>query len=186
MNGFKSFIRFIFVDLFKKIKFWVTNDRLGPDMVLTSWMLHFKSLMLWICKKKFKYFDDTAEFRPGAYAVCSSKISLGKRVVIRPMSLLQADDYAEIIIEDDVLLAAGVYIYVSSHKYDTIGVPVMDQGYYPSKSVVLKKGCWIGSNATILPGVTVGQNAVVGARVVVTKSIPDYGIILNQNFTTVE
>ena len=37
----------------------------------------------------------------------------------------------------------------------------------------MKRGCWVGANAIILPGVTIGENAVVGAGSVVTKSIPD-------------
>ncbi|RYY14386.1 MAG: acyltransferase, partial [Chitinophagaceae bacterium] len=43
----------------------------------------------------------------------------------------------------------------------------------PDEQVVLKKGCWIGANAIILPGVTIGENSVVGAGSIVTKSIPD-------------
>lgn len=42
------------------------------------------------------------------------------------------------------------------------------------KPVVLKRNCWIGAGATILPGVTVGENAIVGAGAVVTKDVePD-------------
>ena len=39
------------------------------------------------------------------------------------------------------------------------------------KPVVLKRNCWIGAGATILPGVTVGENAIVGAGAVVTKDV---------------
>ena len=41
------------------------------------------------------------------------------------------------------------------------------------KPVRLKRGCWIGAGATILPGVTVGENSIVGAASVVTKDVPD-------------
>ena len=37
--------------------------------------------------------------------------------------------------------------------------------------MVLKRNCWIGAGATILPGVTVGENAIVGAGAVVTKDV---------------
>src|SRR3989344_3846093 len=100
-------------EFFDRIKFWQTEDRLGPDMPLTHWRLYFKSTMVKLCQKKFKHFDSTADFRPGAYAFCCSKISLGKRVVIRPGCVLHADDRNTgkgIIIEDDVLVGLNVHV----------------------------------------------------------------------------
>lgn len=158
-----------------RIKFWLSADRLGPDMPLTHWCLYFKSLMVKLCQKKFKRFDKTADFRPGAYAFCCSKISIGKNVVIRPGSILHADERPGekgIIIEDQVLLGSNVHIYTNNHKYDNLNTPIINQGYYPSKQVVLKRGCWIGAAVIILPGVTIGENTVVGAGSVVTKDIP--------------
>ena len=149
---------------------------MGPDIPYTHWRLHFKSTMFNLCKSKFKYFGDHAEFRPGAYAIGCSRISLGKRVIIRPGSMLFADPReggAEIVIEDDVMLGAGVHIYVHNHRFDDPQKQIIDQGNYPSKPVVLKKGCWIGANSTILPGAIIGENSVVGAGSIVTKDIPD-------------
>ena len=159
----------------QRIRFWKEADRIGPDIPYTHWRLHFKSTMLKLCKEKFKYFDDTSDFRPGAYAICCSKISLGKRVVVRPTTMLFADPRvggAGIIIEDDVMMGSGIHIYVHNHRFDTSDVPIIDQGHYVSQEVVLKKGCWIGANTIVLPGVTIGENAVVGAGSLVTKDIP--------------
>jgi acetyltransferase-like isoleucine patch superfamily enzyme len=163
-------------EVWSRIGFWKSADRIGPDIPYTHWRLHFKSSMLRLCKSKFKYFDDSAEFRPGAYAVGCSKISLGQRVIIRPGNMLFADPReggAGITIEDDVMLGSGVHIYVHNHRFDDTNTPIIDQGFYSSAPVVLKKGCWVGANAIILPGVTVGENAVVGAGSVVTKSVPN-------------
>ncbi|MEH6470000.1 MAG: acyltransferase [Halopseudomonas sp.] len=165
--------------LFNKILFWKNADRLGPDIPYTHWRLHFKKLMTPLCKQKFKHFSESAEFRPGAYAVACTRISLGDRVVIRPGCMLFADprlNGAGITIEDGVMLGSAVHIYVHNHRYDDISLPIIDQGHYPSEPVVLKSGCWIGANAIILPGVTVGQNAVVGANSVVTRDIPAYTV----------
>lgn len=41
-----------------------------------------------------------------------------------------------------------------------------------SQEVVLKKGCWLGANTIVLPGITIGENEVVSAGCVVTMSIP--------------
>lgn len=40
------------------------------------------------------------------------------------------------------------------------------------KSVRIKQGAWLGANVTVLPGVTIGENAIVGAGAVVTKDVP--------------
>lgn len=166
-------------EVLDRIRFWKTSNRLGPDIPYTHWRLHFKSTMVGLCKKEFKYFGDGAEFRPGAYAVCCSEISLGRRVIIRPGCRLFADKTGgQITIEDDVMLGSGVHIYVANHRFDGIQIPIIDQGFSPSQPVVLKKGCWIGSNAIILPGTTVGASSVVGAGSIVTKSIPDRVVVV--------
>jgi acetyltransferase-like isoleucine patch superfamily enzyme len=132
--------------------------------------------MLKLCKSKFQEFADSAEFRPGAYAVGCSKIKIGNRVIIRPGVMLFAESNSldnAITIEDDVMMGCGVHIYTNNHKFDNPDIPLIDQGYYPDEAVILKKGCWIGANAIILPGVSIGENSVVGAGSVVTKSVPD-------------
>ena len=129
-----------------------------------------------LCKKKFQSFADSADFRPGAYAVGCSKIRIGERVVIRPGIMLFGDSESletSIIIEDHVMMGCGVHIYINNHKFEDPYTPLIDQGYYPDKAVTLKRGCWIGANAIILPGVTIGENAVIGAGSVVTRSVPD-------------
>lgn len=165
-----------FPELLQRIRFWKSADRIGPDIPYTHWRLHFRSTMVQLCKEKFLSFDETADFRPGAYAICCSKISLGKRVVVRPTSMLFADPReggAGITIEDDVMMGSGVHLYVNNHRFDSPHIPIIDQGHYVSEPVVLKKGCWLGANVIVLPGVTIGENSVVGAGSLVTRSIPD-------------
>jgi len=133
---------------------------------------------------KFKHFAKTAELRPQAYIIGCENISIGERVTIRPMTVLNATK-GEIIIEDDVGIGMGVHIYVCNHRYEAPPVverkdnngnaiypPIIHQGSLQGTTITLKRGCWIGANAIILPGVTIGNNAVVGAGSVVTKSIP--------------
>jgi len=166
----------VILEMIQRIKFWKKTDRIGPDIPYTHWRLYFNSTMTKLCQRKFRNFDKTAAFRPGAYAICCSKISIGKNVVIRPGTMLFADprsDGAKITIEDDVLMGSGIHIYVNNHKFDDPTRSIIEQGHYCSKPVVLKKGCWVGANAIILPGVTIGINAVVGAGSVVTKDVPD-------------
>ena len=54
--------------------------------------------------------------------------------------------------------------------------PIIDQGHSPARTVTLRRGCWVGANVTILAGVEIGENAVIGAGSVVTKSIPAHTV----------
>ena len=169
----------IFGELHERLKFWRGADRIGPDIPLTHWRLHFKSTMQRLCSAKFMRFGDGAEFRPGAYAICCSKISLGRRVIIRPGSMLFADPReggAGITLEDDVMLGSGVHIYVHSHAFDNPDIPIIDQGHYSSRPVVVERGAWLGAGVIVLPGVTIGRNSVVGAGAVVTRDVPPFTV----------
>ena len=155
-------------------------DRIGPDFPLTHWRLYFKGMMQKFCKSKFLYFGDGAEFRAGAYAVSCSKISIGNRVVIRPGCMLFADPRKEgagIIIEDDVMLGAGVHIYVTNHEYKNPLIPIIEQGHCLSKQVILRRGSWIGAGTIILPGVVVGENSVVAAGSVIINNVMSFTVV---------
>lgn len=159
-------------EFFQRIRWSRNSDRIGPDVLFTHWRLHFKSTMKSFCQTKFAFFGKDADVRPGAYVVFCSRVHLGSRVVIRPGSMLFSDPDGFITIEDDVMLGSGVHVYVSNHNFSNPMTPIIDQGSCKFSHVVLKRGCWIGANSIILPGVQVGENAVVGAGSVVTKSVP--------------
>ena len=155
------------------IWFWKA-DRLGPDMLSTHWMLHFKSTMRWICRKKFAHFGEGSEMRPHAWVVHPSRVSIGDNVRLHPGCMLfaQDSDQGRIVIEDQVGIGSGVQIYVSNHRHDRADVPVKLQGHYPPEPVVIRSGAWIGAGAILLPGVEIGNNAVVGAGAVVMRDVP--------------
>jgi len=170
-----KFIILMLKEYFLKLKWDKSADRIGPDLPFTHWRLYFSSQMLKLCTHKFKKFSNSSYFRPGAYAIGCSKIEIGERVVIRPDCKLFGESdslITSILIEDDVLVACGVHMYVNNHKFDNVEIPISYQGYYDDKPIILRRGCWIGANSIILPGVEVGCNSVIGANSVVTKSIP--------------
>ena len=173
-------------ELFKRIDYWAKADRIGPDFPLTHWRLHFDSSMRKLCKKKFLKFDEGAVIRPGVYTEACSKISIGKSVVIRPGTFLFADPTPSgggITIEDFVLIGPCVQFYTNNHSYLDKNLPIYFQGYPPATqadSILVKKGAWIGAGSIILPGVVIGENAVVGAGTVGTKSVPP-GVLFKGN-----
>jgi acetyltransferase-like isoleucine patch superfamily enzyme len=77
-----------------------------------------------------------------------------------------------IIIEDDVMIAPKVSLISESHPLDPSERKALVLG-----KVHIKKNAWIGAAATILPGVTVGENAVVAAGAVVSKDVPDNTVV---------
>ena len=89
---------------------------------------------------------------------------------------LQVYAMKEIIIEDNVLFAANVFISDGFHGYNRIDVPYKDQAMFNLEPIVVGEGCWIGQNVVIMPAVTIGKFAIIGANSVVNKEIPEYSI----------
>ncbi len=92
-------------------------------------------------------------------------ISIGERVFINhACSFL---DMGGITIEDDVLIGPKVNLITENHPLDPA-----DRRALICNPIVIKRNAWIGAAATILPGVTIGENAVVAAGAVVSKDVP--------------
>jgi acetyltransferase-like isoleucine patch superfamily enzyme len=81
-------------------------------------------------------------------------------------------DLGGIVIEDEVLVGPKVSLITENHPVAPEQRKMLDL-----KRIILKRNCWIGANAVILPGVTVGVNSVVAAGSVVTKDVPDNTVV---------
>lgn len=98
------------------------------------------------------------------YTECGINIKLGKNVFINSGCCFQ--DHAGIEIGDGTLIGHQVVIATINHAQD----PVSRADMFP-KPVKIGKNVWIGAHATILPGVTIGDNAIIAAGAVVTKDV---------------
>lgn len=78
-------------------------------------------------------------------------------------------DDANIYIGDNVMFAPGVIVATAGHP---VNPTLREKGYQYNKEVRIGNNVWIGANATILPGVTIGDNTVIGAGAVVSRDIP--------------
>ncbi|AYN02456.1 sugar O-acetyltransferase [Chryseobacterium sp. 3008163] len=116
-----------------------------------------------------KEVQDIAVFTP-IYINYGKHITIGKNVFINFDCTFLA--LGGIIIENDVLIGPKVSLITENHPLNP-----KDRKGLICKSILIKKNAWIGANATILPGVTIGENAIVAAGAVVSKDVPDNTVV---------
>jgi maltose O-acetyltransferase len=124
-----------------------------------------------ILKIKQKNFCIDECIEPNIYIGNGQNISIGYGVQINENVFIQGGK-----IGNFVMIAPNVSILSSSHKFDTIDIPMALQGKIEGKYVVIQDDVWIGRNVVIMPGITVGKGAIIGAGAIVTKDIPPYTI----------
>lgn len=114
------------------------------------------------------------ETKIGTFVEIQKNVIVGSRCKISSHSFLCEG----VILEDEVFIGHGVMftndLYPRASNED--GSLKTDTDWDVVKTLV-KHGASIGSNATILPGVTIGEKAIVGAGAVVTRDVPDYAIV---------
>ena len=109
--------------------------------------------------------DSSFRLLPPFYTDCGKNITVGKNVFINSACCFQ--DQGGLEIGDNVLIGHQVVIATLNHLAD----PLRRADMTP-KPVKIGNNVWIGSHATILPGVTVGDNSIIAAGAVVTKDVP--------------
>lgn len=108
--------------------------------------------------------------RPGR-----SKLLIGARTYIGQNNNIRAAG-AEIKIGANCLIAQNITIVGSNHGV-SMNAPMRDQPFDLIKNgVEIKDDVWIGANCVVLPGVVIGEGAIVGAGSVVTKSLAPYSV----------
>lgn len=117
-----------------------------------------------------KSIDGSTTIFPPFYTNFGRFISLGKNVFINhACSFL---DMGGITIEDDVMIGPRVNLTSENHPLNP-----HDRSTVTLNPIVIRKNAWIGAGATILPGVTIGENAIVAAGAVVSKDVPATTIV---------
>ena len=113
--------------------------------------------------------ESVAVFTP-LYINYGKHTKIGKNVFINFDCVFL--DLGGITIDDNVLIASKVSLLSEGHPVN----PIERQSLVPGH-IHIKKNAWIGAGATILPGVTIGENAVVAAGAVVSKDVPANTIV---------
>lgn len=117
-----------------------------------------------------KVVDTTFGLFPPFYTDCGKNIHVGKNVFINSGCHFQ--DQGGIYIDDGALIGHEVVIATLNHSLN----PQKRANLIPSP-IHIGKNVWIGAHATILPGVSIGDGAVVAAGAVVTKDVPEKTVV---------
>ena len=81
-----------------------------------------------------------------------------------------------VLIGNHVNLAQGITVTALNHIFENSEKRIDEQGVSTS-AVVIEDDIWIGANAVVLPGVTIGHHSVVAAGAVVTKDVPPHSLV---------
>lgn len=146
------------VDIWGKIK-------LGNNIYFGSGVKIYKNNII----EDNVYLGDYVELR------CNGKnrINIGKNTTINKSTLIMGT----VNIENDCLIAPLCVIVGSNHNFSDINNNINKQGL-SSKGIHIKENTWIGAKVTILDGVTIGENSIIGAGTIVTKDIPRNSIVI--------
>ncbi|MFD1913538.1 sugar O-acetyltransferase [Halodurantibacterium flavum] len=103
----------------------------------------------------------------------SLRCDYGYNITVGPRSFVNYDcvflDCNTIAIGAEVQIAPAVHIYTATHPLDAAR---RRAGWESAQPVVIGDGVWLGGGAIVCPGVTIGENTVVGAGAVVTRDLP--------------
>lgn len=108
-------------------------------------------------------------------------VHIGNNVVLGPECMFLTTK-SEIFIGDNVMFGPRVSVITGDHRTDLVGkfmISVTNDEKLPENDlpVFFSGDNWIGANATILKGVTIGEGAVIAANSLVTKNVPAYSVV---------
>jgi UDP-2-acetamido-3-amino-2,3-dideoxy-glucuronate N-acetyltransferase len=110
----------------------------------------------------------------GAFVEIQGGVTIGDRCKISSHSFICEG----VTLEDEVFIGHGVMFTNDIYpRSTTLDGNLKGGDDWELVMTLIKKRAGIGSNATILAGITIGENAIIGAGAVVTKDVPDYAIV---------
>lgn len=110
----------------------------------------------------------------GTFVEIQRDVVIGKHVKIQSHSFI----CSMVTVEDEVFIGHGVMFTNDRYPRSTDGNGnLLGAGDWNGETTLVEKWASIGSNATIICGITIGEGAIVGAGAVVTKDVPPYTIV---------
>ncbi len=118
--------------------------------------------------------DGSTVLESAIIAANQGQVVIGHHSWIGPFCLVYGN--GNVSIGDNVLIAAHTSINTVSHHAERCDIPINNQGIY-CDPVNIGDDVWIGMNAVILQGITIGRGAIVGAGAVVTRDVPAWCVV---------
>lgn len=115
--------------------------------------------------------------RPYVDLWCNGKVSVGEGSEVGTRSRISIAN--ELQIGQNVLISPDVYITDCDHEYRDIDIPIIKQGIVINNNKIeIGDSSYIGIHSVIVGNVKIGKHCVIGANSVITKSIPDYCVVV--------
>ncbi|MDT0294655.1 acyltransferase [Mesonia ostreae] len=132
------------------------------------------TIRVWYVAKVLKImpYDKQSKLEPKVYLSNARGTKIGYNCQINENVFIQ-----QAIIEEEVLIAPNVAILSISHKHGRVDLSILYQGETLPNPPKIKKGAWLGRNVVVLPGVTVGEGAIVAAGAIVDKDVAAFTVV---------
>lgn len=141
-----------------------SNNRFG---------LFSRPLRRYICGKFFLYSGANINIEAGAKFGKGSNITIGNNSGIG----VNAKIYGPVTIGDNVMMGPDVVIITTKHNFQSLDLPMNMQGSSGPYPVIIGNDVWIGERVIILPGIVIGNGAILAAGAVITKNVIPFAIV---------
>jgi maltose O-acetyltransferase len=142
-----------------------------PTQPMPGWSFGY-AFRRFLAKKIFRHCGEDVLIKQHAYFGSGRDIIVGDRSQIGIAARIDHDT----VIGSDVLMGPDIVIMSSAHAFEDKNIPINRQGALEKNPVHIGNDVWIGTRVIILPGVKIGDGAVIGASSVVTKDIPSFAV----------
>ena len=116
---------------------------------------------------------DNVEFYYGVYIQpCGKEVAIGSGTHFAPYGVL----YGPLEVGENCAIAAHVVLASVQHTHTDVDTPFVKQPV-DQRKITIQDNVWIGANAVITPGITIGTGSIIGAGAVVTKDVEPYSVM---------
>lgn len=158
----------------KRLIFWLLYYLFARHLPRSHVLYSFgaRAIRAYVCKRLFRKFGNHVNIEPKVLFFNLSNSEIGDYSGIGMNSYV-----GTIRIGKDVMIGEELIAISKNHNYANTQIPMREQGWQNDKPIIIEDDVWIGSRVILLPGVTIGKGAIVGAGSVVTKDVGENAIV---------